>query len=361
MNLFDVIEELVDEKGLDRDVLSTIVCNGILAAYNKKYPQYQLRVDYDKKSGLVSVKINKEIVAATQDVLDDEAQITLKRAKNIDSTLELGDSIWQTFEGKIGRLEILRAKQVIATEIRHIENQRVYDIFKEKQGEIVHGIIHKCERFGAVVKIGEYFAFLPNSLSIPGSKCIVGHAIRAYLKEVLVEPKNDSQLILDRASSEFLKAIFELEIPEVFEKLVEIKKIVREPGYKSKVVVASNDKNIDPVGTCVGVGGSRIKPVLKELDGEKIDVIAWSDSLEVMVKNALKPAQIDRVDLSEDKKIAKVWLNKDQRSLAIGKLGKNIALAAKLVGVDIQLIQDQDTTASFPIEFTEELPHNDDE
>jgi N utilization substance protein A len=145
-------------------------------------------------------------------------------------------------------------------------------------------------------------------------------------------------LILDRASEGFLQELFELEIPEIFEKLVEIKKIVRIAGYKSKVIVTSHDSNIDPVGTCVGVGGSRIKPILKELGGEKIDIIGWSESLETLVKNALKPAQVNRVELSDDNRVARVWLDDDQRSLAIGRMGQNIALATRLTGVDIQLM-----------------------
>ena len=158
------------------------------------------------------------------------------------------------------------------------------------------------------------------------------------MKEVLPEPRNDNQLILDRASPLFIEKLFELEIPEVFEKLVEIKKVVRIPGYKSKVIVVSHDKNIDPVGTCVGVGGVRIKPILKELGTEKIDIIAWHDSLELLIKDALKPAVINRVELV-DSKNAHVWLDEDQRSLAIGKGGQNISLASQLVGVNIHLVQ----------------------
>jgi len=160
------------------------------------------------------------------------------------------------------------------------------------------------------------------------------------LKEVLIEPQGDNQLILDRISPDFLEALFALEIPEVFEKLVEIKKIVRSPGYKSKVAVFSHDRNIDPVGTCVGVGGSRIKPILKELGGETIDVFLWSETLPLFVKNSLKPAVIDRVELSPDNTIARVWLAEDQRPFAIGKGGQNILLASQITGVSIQLVRE---------------------
>ena len=164
-----------------------------------------------------------------------------------------------------------------------------------------------------------------------------GYPVKVLLKEVLMEPRNENQLILDRVSVDFLKKLLELEIPEVFERLVDIKKIVRDPGYKSKVMVSSHDSNIDPVGTCVGVGGVRIKPILKELSGEKIDIIGSQTSQEELVKNALKPAEINRVEVMNG--VARVWLDDEQRSLAIGKMGKNIALASSLLGLAIELVE----------------------
>lgn len=355
MNLVNVIEELVEERGLDRATLSSIVCDGMLAAYQKKFPSLVFRVEERAEAGTVAIQVQKEVVSS---VKDENSQISIKKARFIDKSLKEGDVIWLPFEDKIGRIEILRARQVIASKIRHVEALAVYNEFKDKQGEVVIGIVHKCERGGMVIKLDDSLAFLPQSLTIPGDKCTVGFSVRALLKEVLLEPRNENQLILDRVSEQFLQRLIELEIPEVFEKLVEIKKVVRAPGYKSKVVVFSHDRNIDPVGTCVGVGGSRIKPILKELGGEKIDVIGWSESLETFVKNSLKPAKIDRVELSDDNKAARVWLDEDQRSLAIGKMGQNIALAAKLTGVGIQLVRensaDQEVGQGFEdIETTE--------
>jgi len=335
VKLSGVIEELVEERGLDKSVLSDIICEGMLAAYQKKYPELTLQVEYDKKTDEIKPLVELDVVATPE---DEDFEISLRKARGISKEAQVGEKIWAPFDGKIGRIEILRAKQVIATKIRKIEATAIYDVFKDKQGAIVHGVIHKAERGGVVVKIGETLAFLPKSLTIPGDKCIVGYPIRALLKEVLTEPRNDNQLILDRASELFLHRLFELEIPEVFEKLVEIKKIVRTAGYKSKVAVISNDQNIDPVGTCVGVGGARIKPILKELGGEKIDIIEWSDTLETLVQDALKPADITRVTVSDDGSV-QVWLEEDQRSLAIGRMGQNISLASKLAGVNIHLIQ----------------------
>lgn len=333
MKLAEVIEELVQERGLDKDVLSSVVCEGLLAAYQKKYPELELRVDFDKKTGEATIGVLKEVVAT---VTDEEKQISTRKARFVDPQTSEGQKIQVPFEGGIGRIEILRAKQVIAQKIRSIESLATYKEFKEKEGTIVLGTVHKSERNGFMVKVGDALAFLPKSNLIPGDKCIVGYPIRALLKEVLPEPRNDTQLILDRVSDLFLQRLFELEIPEVYEKLVEIKKIVRAPGYKAKVAVISHDKNIDPVGTCVGVGGARIKPILKEIGGEKIDIIQYRESLEDFIKDALKPAVIARVQLTDDHN-ATIWCEDDQRSLAIGKMGQNINLASRLTGIQLHL------------------------
>lgn len=334
MKLSAVIEELVEERGLDRATLADIICLGIKSAYEKKYPDLVFQVAYDKKSDELEVQVQKTVVSS---VSDDDTEISARKAKSLELDVDLGEQVFVPFEGKIGRIEILRAKQAIANSIRDIEATAVYEEFKDKKGTIVYGTIHKCEYGGATIKLDDTMAFLPKSLSIPGQKCIVGYPIRALLKDVLKEPRHDNQLILDIASTEYVKKLFELEIPEVFEKIVEIKDIARIPGYKTKIIVASRDSNIDPVGTCVGVGGVRIKPILKELGTEKIDIIAYKDSLEDLVADALKPAEVQRVELSDDNGSAMVWVDDDQRSLAIGKMGQNIALASRLTGVNIQI------------------------
>jgi len=337
VKLSNVIEELEKEKGLDRAILSSIMCEGMLAAYEKKYPELELNVVYDKKADEIAVSVEKTVVATVQ---DEDKEVSSRKAKFIDKNLKEGDTVWLPFEGKIGRIEVLRAKQVIASKIREIESQAIYDDFKDKAGTIVYGVVHKCERKGVLVKIQDVYAFLPKAFMSPNDKCVVGHPIRALLKEVLLQPKNESQLVLDRASSDFLLKLFELEVPEVFEKLVEVKKVARVPGYKSKILVYSHDRNIDPVGACVGVSGARIKPILKELGGERIDVIAWGDSREDIIKDALKPATVKKVEVVDDEN-ANVWLDEDQRSVAIGKKGQNILLASKLSGFAINLIPAQ--------------------
>ncbi len=338
MRLSDVIEELIEERGLERDELSSIICEGILAGYKKRYPDLELRVQHNKKTDEVAVEVQKSVVSSVE---DEDLEITVRKARTLKKTLKAGDQVWAPFEGVIGRIEILKAKQVIAQQLKTIEAQAVYEEFKDKVGDIILGSVHKVEHAGTSIKLGEALAFLPKSLSIPGERLTVGTPVRALLKEVLPEPRHENQLILDRASEGFLRRLFELEIPEVYEQIVEIKKIVRVPGYKSKVAVISHDRNIDPVGTCVGVGGVRIRPILKELGSEKVDIIAWSEFSEEFVKGALKPAEIKRVEINEAGDAVQVWLNEDQRSLAIGKGGKNILLASRLTGLAIQLVQEE--------------------
>jgi transcription termination/antitermination protein NusA len=331
-----VIEELVEERSLEYSVIADIICEGLLAAYKKKYPEAPIKVSLDKKKDEVVITTEKTVVNTVQ---DDLLEIGIRKARVVYPEASLGQVIEVPFEGPIGRIEILKAKQVIAQRIRTIEANAIYKEFKPKEGTLVVGIIHKAERNGVTVKLGDTLAFLPKSLMIPGDKCVVGYTIRALLKEVLPEPRNDNQLILDRSSSDFLLRLLELEIPEIYEKLVEVKKAVRIAGYKSKIVVVSHDKNIDPVGTCIGFGGARIKPILRELGTEKIDVMGDKGSLNELLVDALKPAEIKRVQISGA--IAQVWVSPDQRSLAIGKLGQNIRLASELTGLEIHLAQDE--------------------
>lgn len=332
MNLSEVVESLVEERGLDRDKVIEIVCDGIRIAYEKKFEDYDFRVVYNKKAGSTDVYAEKQVV---QVVEDDVTEVSLKKAKTINPTVQIGDFVNVPFEEKVGRIEILTARQIIAGRIRELEAMAVYKEFLSKEGTIVSGTVHKRERGGYAVTLGDSTAFLPVENYIPDEVVRVGYPIRALLREVLQIPRGGYQLILDRTGADFVKTLIELEIPEVYEGVVEIKKIVRRAGYKTKVAVIANSKEIDPVGTCVGVGGARIKPILKELGQEKVDLVAWTENLELFVKSSLKPAEIDKVELVGGRAI--VWLSEDQRSFAIGKGGQNIALASQLAEIEIQL------------------------
>lgn len=361
MNLAEVIESLVEERGLDRDKIISIVCDGMKSAFVKKFPNTNFIVNFNKKSGSLEVFTEKKVVSS---VVDEDLEISLRKARSINPDANIDDVINVPFEEHIGRIEILMVKQLISSKIRELESLAVFNDFKDKLGSILTGVIHKRERNGMVIKIGEVMALLPKDNSIPNEILKIGHPIKVLLREVLSTPRWDYQLILDRASSDFVKGLIEVEIPEVFEGLVEIKKIVRFPGYKTKAMIMSTSKEIDPVGTCVGVGGARIKPILRELGQEKIDLIEASDSMEDLVRNSLKPAEIDKVEIIDDKK-AVVWLAQDQRSYAIGKMGQNISLASKLVGLDIQL-QDVspfsgDVSSNHVISTDDDTQHGDEE
>jgi len=337
VNLAEVIESLLDERSLDRELVIGVIRDGVLTAYRKKYPNYVFNARYNQKTGQMEVLIEKVVVAGNP---TDVNEINIRKAKIVDDQAAVGSHVYELCDLPVGRIEMSAARQYIAGGIRGIEQQSLYAAFKDKEGTIINGRVHKRERSGFVVKMGEAMAFLPKSCSIPGEQLRVGYPVRALLKEVLPIARGDYQLILDRGSSQFVQKLLELEIPEVFEGVVEVRQVVRVPGYKSKVLVASNSKEIDPVGTCVGVGGVRIRPILKELGQEKVDLIEYTDKLEQLVASALKPAEIDRVAIDDENGEATVWLAQDQRSFAIGKQGQNIALVSRLTGLHVQLQED---------------------
>lgn len=331
--LYKVIAELVEEKGLDQALLQDIICEGILAAYQKKYPDLVFKVTVNKKTDSLIIESEKKVVSTVENPM---TEISLKKALTLKKGVSLDDVILLPFEEPIGRVEILKARQIIATKLKDVEALSIYDAFKDKIGDIIQGVIHKHDPAGTLVVVRDTLAFLPKSLSIPGEKYIPGRPIRALLKTVHQDYRSNGQIILDRASGDFLVKLMELEIPEVYDKLIEIKAVSRRAGYKSKIIVAQNDPNIDPVGTCIGVGGSRIKPILKELNGEKIDVFSWVHSKEELVALALRPAEVNKVEIQDERK-ARAWVSDDQRALAIGKMGQNISLACELLNMEIEL------------------------
>ena len=283
MNLSEVIDSLVEERGLDRDLVTAIVCDGICVAYSRKFTDVTFKVQFNKKAGVLDVFAEKEVVLS---VVDDHCEILLRKAKVLDSKAVEGDLIFVPFTEPVGRIEILTAKQIISGKIRELELLAVYNEFKDRIGTIITTTVHKTERGGWVCKVGELMAFLPHENMVDNEVVKIGYQLKVLLKDVLAMVRADGyQLILDRASALFVEKLIELEIPEVFEGMVEIKKIVRVPGYKTKAIVASSSKDIDPVGTCVGVGGARIKPILRELGQEKIDLIEDTDSMEDLVRD----------------------------------------------------------------------------
>ncbi|MGH7205858.1 MAG: transcription termination factor NusA, partial [Nitrospiraceae bacterium] len=264
--------------------------------------------------------------------------ISLHEARRVDSEAEVGDEIGSVIEmEELGRIAAQTAKQVIFQKVREAEWEAVQKEYATRQGDLINGIILGQERRNYLVDLGKTEAILPVQEQIPRESYRRGDRVKAYLLEVRRTPK-DVQVILSRTHPQFVGKLFELEVPEVAEKIVEIKGIVREPGDRTKIAVASREKAVDPVGACVGMKGSRVQAVVRELRGEKIDIIAWTSDPRVFIAEALNPATIEKVGIDEEKKSALVVVADSQLSLAIGKNGQNVRLAAKLTGWKIDII-----------------------
>ncbi|MEW6543715.1 MAG: transcription termination factor NusA [Nitrospirota bacterium] len=334
--LIAVIDQIGREKGIDKAKVIGAVEAALQTAAKKRFGQGEnIQVQIDPKTGEISVVSLKTIV---ETVTNPKAEISLAEARRVDSEAEVGDEIGSMIEmDELGRIAAQTAKQVICQKVREAEWEAVQREYSTRQGELVTGIILGQERRNYLVDLGKTEAILPMQEQIPRESYRRGDRIKAYLVEVRRTPK-DVQVILSRAHPQFVAKLFELEVPEVTEKIVEIKGIVREPGDRTKIAVASRDKAVDPVGACVGIKGSRVQAVVRELRGEKIDIIAWTSDPRVFIAEALNPATIEKVGVDEEKKSALVVVADSQLSLAIGKNGQNVRLAAKLTGWKIDII-----------------------
>lgn len=334
--LMTVIDQIGREKGIDKARVIAAIESALLTAAKKRYGHGEnIQVEVDPDSGEISI-VSKKTIAET--VTDTKTEISLDEARLIDNEAEMGDEIGSLIEmEEFGRIAAQAAKQVICQKVREAEWESVEREYSKRQGELVHGVILGQERRNYLVEIGKTEALLPIQEQIPRESHRRGDRIRAYLLEVRRTPK-DVQVILSRAHPQFVVKLFQLEVPEVAEKIVEIKGVVREPGDRTKISVASRDKAVDPVGACVGIKGSRVQAIVRELRGEKIDIIPWTNDPRVFIGEALNPASIEKVGIDEQKKAALVVVADSQLSLAIGKNGQNVRLAAKLTGWKIDII-----------------------
>ena len=334
--LMAVIEQIGREKGIDKGRVLAAVESALLTAAKKRYGHGEnIQVDVDQETGEISI-VSKKTIAET--VTDIHTEISLEEARQIDGDAEMGDEIGSLIDmEEFGRIAAQAAKQVICQKVREAEWEAVERDYSKRQGDLVHGVILGQERRNYLVEIGKTEALLPLQEQIPRETHRRGDRIRAYLLEVRRTPK-DVQVILSRAHPQFVVKLFALEVPEVSEKIVEIKGVVREPGDRTKISVASRDKAVDPVGACVGIKGSRVQAIVRELRGEKIDIIPWTSDPRVFIGEALNPASIEKVGIDEEKKAALVVVADSQLSLAIGKNGQNVRLAAKLTGWKIDII-----------------------
>lgn len=334
--LIAVIDQIGREKGIDKARIFGAVEAALQSAAKKRFGQGEnIQVQIDPKTGEISVVSLKTIV---EQVTNPKAELSLQEARRVDSEAEVGDEIGTVIEmEELGRIAAQTAKQVICQKVREAEWEAVQREYATRQGDLINGIILGQERRNYLVDLGKTEAILPMQEQIPRESYRRGDRIKALLLEVRRTPK-DVQVILSRTHPQFVTKLFELEVPEVGEKIVEIKGIVREPGDRTKIAVSSRDKAVDPVGACVGIKGSRVQAVVRELRGEKIDIIAWTSDPRVFIAEALNPASIEKVGVDDEKKSALVVVADSQLSLAIGKNGQNVRLAAKLTGWKIDII-----------------------
>jgi N utilization substance protein A len=334
--LIAVIDEIGRQKGIDKARVIGAIESALQTAAKKRFGQAEnIQVEIDPKTGEISV-VSKKVIVDT--VTNPKAEISLKEAREFDDGAEVGDEIGSLIEmDELGRIAAQTAKQVIFQKVREAEWEAVQKEYSTRQGDLVNGIVLGMERRNYLVDLGKTEAVLPIQEQIPRETYRRGDRVKALLLEVRRTPK-DVQVILSRSHPQFVAKLFEMEVPEVGEKIVEIKSIVREPGDRTKIAVSSRDKAVDPVGACVGIKGSRVQAVVRELRGEKIDIITWTSDPRVFIAEALNPATIEKVGIDEDKKSALVVVADSQLSLAIGKNGQNVRLAARLTGWKIDII-----------------------
>ncbi len=330
------LEELEKEKGIKKEYLLESIETALVTAYKRNFDSLEnVKVEMDRQTGATHVYSVKEV---KKKVNDTTLEISLEEAKKINKTAEVGEMVEVEIVPKdFGRIAAQTAKQIITQKLREAERDIIFDEFNNRKGEIVSGIIQKADHNIVVMDLGKLEGIMPLKEQIPTENYKVNDKIKGYVLDVERGAKGAPQVIVSRSNADFVRKLLEFEIPEIYEGVIEIKSVSRDPGYRSKVAVYSPDQNIDPVGSCVGQKGVRIQNVINELNGEKIDVIEWNEDPAIYISSALLPAKILAVDIKEDEKFAQVIVPDDQLSLAIGKSGQNARLAAKLTNWKIDI------------------------
>lgn len=334
--LIKALEDLEKEKGIKKEYLLESIETALVTAYKRNFDSSEnVKVVMDEQTGSTNVYSVKEIVEKVENPV---IQIDLKSAKKINKTLKVGDQVDVEIVPKnFGRIAAQTAKQVIVQKIREAERDVLYTEYSDRKGEIVSGIIQKADRGIVIMNLGKLEGVMPAKEQIPTEKYRVNDKIKAYVLDVDRGEKGAPQVIISRSHPDFVRKMLEIEIPEIYEGIIEVKSVSRDPGKRCKVAVYSQDENIDPVGSCVGQKGIRIQNIINELHGEKIDVIEWNPDIATFIASALLPAKIMAVDVKEEEKFAQVIVADDQLSLAIGKAGQNARLAAKLTNWKIDI------------------------
>ncbi|MEG3638324.1 transcription termination factor NusA [Magnetococcus sp. PR-3] len=346
VEILQVADQVAREKGIDRMVVIEAMESAIQTASRKKYgANKNIQARFDPKSGEFQLNQLREVVDPDQDeemLFDEDVHITLEKALTMNPEAALGDFIAEQLPPiEFGRIAAQTAKQVIVQKVRDAERERIYEEYSDRQGEMVNGLVKRVERNNIHVDLGRTSAFLPHEEQLPREHYRAGDRIRAYIKEVR-EVTRGPQIILSRTHPQMVLRLFEMEVPEIYDGIVEIKAVARDAGHRSKIAVRSNDPHVDPVGACVGMRGSRVQGVVTELQGERIDIIDWSPDPAVFVCNALAPAEVVKVVVDEEDKNIKVVVDEAALSLAIGRRGQNVRLASELTGWRIDIITEQE-------------------
>jgi len=334
-NLKNTIDQIVKEKGIDKLIILEALEQAVLSAANKKYRNTRdLEAHYNEEIGEVELF---EFVTVVDEVQDSYKEIDLEEAREVDPDVEIGDSLGMKMDASdFTRIAAQTAKQVIIQKVREAERETIFNEFIGRKGELVNGIVRRYEKGELIVDLGRAEAILPQNEQAPREVYRQGDRIKALITRIDMTGKGP-QILLSRANPGVLAKMFESEVPEIAEGIVEIKGVVREPGSRSKIAVYSHDSNVDPVGACVGMRGARVQNVVSELRGEKIDIIPWSDDVARFACNALAPAVVSKIYIDEDSKAMEIVVADDQLSLAIGKRGQNVRLAARLTGWRIDI------------------------
>lgn len=338
------IEILCNEQGLDRDMIIEAMKDAVRAAARKQFKDKtgdSVVVEWNNEEGAIEISAQKTVVEVVEDPL---AELSLEEAVELaGDEIEIGDMLLLPLPTEeLGRIAAQTAKQILVQKVREAIREKVYDEYIDRKGELINGSVKRFERGDMIVDLGNNLeAIVPRREQSRGEMWNQGERIRVVIVDVSKEQKGQ-QIICSRASSELLKRLFEMEVPEIYDETVVIKSAVREPGDRAKIAVTSNEKDVDPVGACVGMKGSRVQAIIKELRGEKIDIIEWSDEPSVFAANALSPAKVSQVRITNiESRLMEVIVGEDQLSLAIGKKGQNVRLATRLVGWEIKIVSEE--------------------
>lgn len=331
----DAVKQLAESKGIDRQILIEAIESALSSASRRSHLDSQeMRIKIVEREGEIVIVCVKTVV---EEVVEEGLELSLAEAQELIPDVEVGDELEIPVDPEsFGRNAAQIAKQVVIQKIHDAERDQIYDEFVHLENEIITGIVKGDAKGTIVVDLGKAEGVIPFKEKIPGEDLRIGDRIRAYVLEVKKKPKGPS-IVLSRTHPRFVVKLFELEVPEIYDKTLEIMAIAREPGSRTKMAVRSNDPNVDPVGTCVGMRGYRVQAVVRELNGEKIDIFPWSDDAPTLVTFALAPAAINRIVVDEDTDSMLVVVPDEQLSLAIGKNGQNVRLAAKLSGWHIDI------------------------